>query len=239
MKLTFTLFTFFLSSFIVGQSVQDTIVNTSENKSEGKLITITPFKGIKLYSGIHLKLIPSTEDKLIIYGNDSEYLITTLKKDILRIKYSLKELFKPRNTYIELYFSNPLELIHAYQGSIIESDKLIKNTAIEFKIREGAKLDLEINAEKITSSVNSGGTLILCGESVNHNLRILGGGICESEKLKTKQTTVKVTAGGVAYLHASDLLEAIVNIGGTVRIYGSPTRLVKSKRIGGTIKEMN
>jgi len=57
--------------------------------------------------------------------------------------------------------------------------------------------------------------------------------------LITEQTTVKVTAGGVAYLNASQLLEATVSVGGTVRIHGKPIKLVRKKLIGGTIVEMN
>ncbi len=239
MKLNFILLSLFLSSFMVAQNVQDSIPSAPKRISKGKTISISPFMGLKLYSGIQVKLIPSTENKLVIFGENTENVVTTLKKDVLRIKHSLDQLFNSKNTYIELYFSGPLDLIHSYQGSIIESEGKISTVSIELKAHEGSKIDLEIDAEKITSSVNTGASLILSGETVNHELKILGGGVCESETLKTKQTTAKVTAGGVAYLHASDLLEATVNVGGIVRIHGSPTKLIKRKRIGGTIKEMD
>ena len=50
---------------------------------------------------------------------------------------------------------------------------------------------------------------------------------------------MKVTAGGVAYLHATELLEATVSVGGTVRIHGKPIKLIRKKVIGGTIAEMD
>ncbi|MDB4621181.1 DUF2807 domain-containing protein, partial [Flavobacteriaceae bacterium] len=158
---------------------------------------------------------------------------------VLKIKHSIDQVFNPKNTYIEIYFSKPLDLIYTYQGSVVESKALLQATKIELKANEGSNLDLHIEAEKITSQVNTGGTLNLYGKAVYHDLKILAGGICESENLLTEQTTVKVTAGGVAYIHASDLLEATVNVGGTVRIHGRPTKLIKRKRIGGTITEMN
>ena len=199
----------------------------------------TAFTGIKLFTGIQVKLIPSNENKMVLSGENFETVVVTLNKDVLRIKHSIDQIFNPKNTYIEVYFSTPLDLIHTYQGSIIESQAVLQATKIELKAREGSAIDLHIESEKISSSVNSGSTLSLRGVSVNHELKILGGGICESENLITEQTTVKVTAGGVAYIHASDLLEATVNVGGTVRIHGRPTKLIKRKRIGGTITEMN
>jgi len=241
MKAPLTFFLLFTITLVSAQGiVQDSIpVQETKRLERTKTITVGPFTGIKLFSGIQVKLIPSIENKLVLSGENFETVVTTLKNDVLRIKHSLGQIFNPKNTYIEVYFSTPLDLIHAYQGSIVESQAVLKATKIELKAREGSAIDLHIKSEKISSSVNSGSTLSLRGVAVNHELKILGGGICESETLLTEQTTVKVTAGGVAYIHASDLLEATVNVGGTVRIHGRPIKLIKRKRIGGTITEMN
>jgi len=241
MKAPFTFFLLFTITLVSAQGiVQDSIpVQETKRSERTKTITVGPFTGIKLFSGIQVKLIPSMENKLVLSGENFETVVTTLKNDVLRIKHSLGQIFNPKNTYIEVYFSTPLDLIHAYQGSIVESQAVLKATKIELKAREWSAIDLHIKSEKISSSVYSGSTLSLRGVAVNHELKILGGGICESETLLTEQTTVKVTAGGVAYIHASDLLEATVNVGGTVRIHGRPIKLIKRKRIGGTITEMN
>lgn len=241
MKSIFILLSLIFGHFIFAQTTVKDSVSVQENKQieRSKTIMISPFSGIKVFSGIQIKLIPSTENKLILSGENFETVVTTLKKDVLRIKHSLDQIFNPKNTYIEIYFSQPLDLIHTYQGSIVETKAVLKTTSIELKAHEGSSIEVNLECEKIKSSVNSGATLNIEGSTVNHELKILGGGICESETLLTKQTTVKVTAGGVAYIHASDLLEATVNVGGTVRIHGRPTKLIKTKRIGGTITEMN
>ena len=241
MKSIFILLSLIFGHFIFAQTTVKDSVSVQENKQieRSKTIMISPFSGIKVFSGIQIKLIPSTENKLILSGENFETVVTTLKKDVLRIKQSLDQIFNPKNIYIEIYFSQPLDLIHTYQGSIVETKAVLKTTSIELKAHEGSSIEVNLECEKIKSSVNSGATLNIEGSTVNHELKILGGGICESETLLTKQTTVKVTAGGVAYIHASDLLEATVNVGGTVRIHGRPTKLIKTKRIGGTITEMN
>ena len=210
MKSIFILLSLIFGHFIFAQTTVKDSVSVQENKQieRSKTIMMSPFSGIKVFSGIQVKLIPSTENKLILSGENFETVVTTLKKDVLRIKQSLDQIFNPKNIYIEIYFSQPLDLIHTYQGSIVETKAVLKTTSIELKAHEGSSIEVNLECEKIKSSVNSGATLNIEGSTVNHELKILGGGICESETLLTKQTTVKVTAGGVAYIHASDLLEA-------------------------------
>ena len=207
--------------------------------AQSKTVKLSPFSGLKVYSGIHVKLIPSQENKIVISGENIETVVTTLKKDILKIRHSLDQWLSPSNTYIEVYFTETLDKIHSYQGTKIESEALLETTSIEVKASEGSQQFLNIITERLDASINSGATLNLTGKASTHELSILGGGICEAEDFITNQTIAKVTAGGVAYIHASELLDATVNIGGTVRIHGQPTKLIKRKRIGGTIMEMN
>ena len=79
-----------------------------------KQITISPFFGVNVYSGIHVKLIPSEENKMIISGDNIETVVFTLKKDVLKIRHSINQLLNPSNTYIELYFTEKLDAIHGY-----------------------------------------------------------------------------------------------------------------------------
>ncbi len=212
-------------------------VTTSAQKS--KEVSISPFIGVKVYSGIHVKLIPSDTNKMVIFGDNIETVVFTLKKDVLKIRHSIDQLLNPSTTYVELHFTEDLDALHTYQGSTLESTAEINTTSIILKAHEGSRQTLNIISEKIDSRVKSGGFLNISGKATSHRVSILGGGICEGEKLLTEQTTVKVTAGGVAYLHASELLEATVSVGGTVRIHGKPTKLIRKKVIGGTIVEMN
>ncbi len=212
-------------------------VTTSAQKS--KEVSISPFNGVKVYSGIHVKLIPSDTNKMVIFGDNIETVVFTLKKDVLKIRHSIDQLLNPSTTYVELHFTEDLDALHTYQGSTLESTAEINTTSIILKAHEGSRQTLNITSEKIDSRVKSGGFLNISGKATSHRVSILGVGICEGEKLLTEQTTVKVTAGGVAYLHASELLEATVSVGGTVRIHGKPTKLIRKKVIGGTIVEMN
>ena len=65
------------------------------------------------------------------------------------------------------------------------------------------------------------------------------GGIVEAPNLISSQADVRVKAGGRADIRASDLATAIVSLGGSVRVHGSPKQLVKRVDIGGTIELVN
>ena len=121
--MTLILSNLFAITFVSAQDVvQDSIpVQETKRQERTKTITVGPFTGIKLFSGIQVKLIPSNENKLVLAGENFETVVTTLKNDVLRIKHSIDQIFNPKNTYIEIYFSSPLDLIHTYQGSIVES----------------------------------------------------------------------------------------------------------------------
>ena len=160
---------------------------------ESKTVSISPFLGVSVYSGIHLKLIPSDENKMVISGENIETVVFTLKKDILKIRHSFDQILNPSNTYVELHFTEELDELSSYQGTTIETTAELKTTSMNIKASEGSKQDLRIVAEKIDSRVNSGANLTLAGTTTSHDLSILGGGIFEGETLQTKQTKVKVT----------------------------------------------
>ena len=107
-----------------------TFISLSSFTQSGKEVKVSPFLGVNVYSGIHVKLIPSDENKMIITGENIETVVFTLKKDVLKIRHSIDQLLNPSNTYIELYFTEALDAIHTYQGSTVEVAK-IKTTSIK------------------------------------------------------------------------------------------------------------
>ncbi len=89
---------------------------------------------------------------MVISGENIETVVFTLKKDVLKIKHSIDQLLNPSATYIEVYFTENLDALYTYQGSIIESKAEINTTSIILKIQEGSKQNLNLTAEKIESS---------------------------------------------------------------------------------------
>jgi hypothetical protein len=99
-------------------------------------------------------------------------------------------------------------------------------------------MNLSFEGEKITSVVSTGSQLFLSGKVTNHQSVVNSGGACEAETLISEQTKVSVTAGGMSYVNAKELIEAKVTAGGIIRVYGNPKKMTTKKTIGGQIFEM-
>ena len=71
MKALFTFFLLFTITLISAQEVVQDSISIQETKrpERTKTITVGPFTGIKLFSGIQVKLIPSNENKLVLDRN--------------------------------------------------------------------------------------------------------------------------------------------------------------------------
>ena len=87
MKAPLTFFLLFTITLVSAQGiVQDSLpVQETKRSERTKTITVGPFTGIKLFSGIQVKLIPSIENKLVLSGENFETVVTTLKLSLIHI----------------------------------------------------------------------------------------------------------------------------------------------------------
>jgi hypothetical protein len=206
--------------------------------TQTKTVDLGPFINLKVYSGITTKLIPSTENKLVITSEDPNSIIYRQKGQTLKIRISLAKLIELPTTYIEIHYNQKLDLIDLSQGSSMEAEGMFDQTSLRLKVQEGSQFTGAFKVLKLTSLVASGGQAFLSGTADSHDLSVNSGGTCEAETLVTEQSMVNVTAGGVAYVNATGLMDATVTFNGTIRVYGTPTKLITKKNIGGKIIEM-
>ena len=206
--------------------------------TQTKTVDLGPFINLKIYSGITTKLIPSTENKLVITSEDPNSIIYRQKGQTLKIRISLAKLIELPTTFIEIHYNQKLDLIDLSQGSSMEAEGIFDQTSLRLKVQEGSQFTGVFKVLKLTSLVASGGQAFLSGTADNHDLKVNSGGTCEAETLVTEQSMVNVTAGGVAYVNATGLMDATVTFNGTIRVYGTPTKLITKKNIGGKIIEM-
>ena len=210
--------------------------STSQNYE--RRINVSEFINLKVYSGIEVRLIPAEDNKLIIRGEDRMDVVAKIKGQTLKIRHSLEHILNPSFTYVELYHKGEIDEISLYQGTTLKTDSTYRQTSITLKIQEGSTMNFKFAGQKLTSMVSTGGKLFLSGKVTNHQSSVSSGGACEGEIFETEQTKVNVTAGGLSYAYATELLEAKVTAGGIIRIYGDPKKMVTKKAIGGQIFEM-
>ena len=195
------------------------------------------FDSVKVFDKLNVKLIPSTENKVIINGNREDEVEVVNKNGELKLRMPFPKLMYGDDIIITLFFKK-IETIGASEGTYVSCDKTFEQTSIDLDASEGAEINLDLDVEKVNVRAVTGGVIELSGDATNQNVIITSGGIFNGKDLQTSQTTVSVSAGGQALVFADLLVDAKVKAGGSISIYGKPKQINQKTILGGTIKEM-
>jgi len=194
------------------------------------------FDEVKVFDKINVKLISSSENKVVITGDRADEVETVNKNGELKIRMPFPQLLSGNNIVVKLYFKN-IESISASEGSYVSSETDFKQTILNLNAKSGAEINIDINVDKVNVKANAGGIIELSGKALNQDVVITSGGILKAKDLHTTQTSISVSAGGNADIYATTLVDVKVKAGGSVFIYGKPKQINKEVFIGGTIIE--
>ena len=199
-------------------------------------IKLENFDELRVFDQLNVTLIQSSENKVVITGNNESYFEAVNKNGVLKIRMTLTKILSGADTKVTLYYKN-IQSIDANEGSIVRGEEVFKQTTIKLAAQEGAMIDVELDVDNTTEKLNSGGIINVSGKAVTQKATITSGGIFNAKNLETSQTTVSVSAGGSADVNASTLVNAKVNAGGTISIYGKPKEIKQQAFAGGSITE--
>ena len=194
------------------------------------------FSSLKVYDKLTVKLISSTENKVVISGNREKEVEVVNNNGELKLRMPFPKLLSGDDISIKLYYKN-IDDITANEGSSISSEAVFKQTIFDLNAKEGSRINLKVDAQKVNVKAVTGGIIELSGGAVNQDVVIMSGGVLKAKNLNTSQTTVNLSAGGNAEINASTLVDAKVKAGGTVSIYGKPKQINQQTILGGKIEE--
>ncbi len=194
------------------------------------------FNEIEVFDKLSVKLIPASENKAVITGNRENEVELVNNNGELKLRMPFPKLLSGDDISINLYFKN-IDGISASEGSYVSSESVFKQTIMDLNAREGAEINIKLDAEKVNIKAVTGGIIGLSGEVINQDATIMSGGVLNSRDLSTSQTSINVYAGGNAEINASTLVDAKVKAGGSVYIYGKPRQINKETLFGGKIIE--
>lgn len=200
---------------------------------------IGDFNAVKTYDGLSVTLISSSENKLEFSGEDKESIVVENSKGTLKISLKISKLFAGYKTFVKVFHKDPLTIVQANDESFIKFNKTIQQDLIQLEAYESAIIEADLNVDQLLVKAFFNGEVKASGTSHNQDITINTGGTYSGEKLKTTLTTVAVNAGGNASVFASDYVQANVKAGGTVLIYGNPSKVDEKTLFGGFIKKMN
>jgi|TARA_B110000238_G_scaffold159934_1_gene173523 hypothetical protein len=198
---------------------------------------------LKVYNGISLELIKSTEAKLVITGKKSEKV--KIKNVNNTLKISLPFSLNPEDNYADgevlviLYYSKSLDIIDANEGAII-TGKEIAQEKLEVNAQERAFINLILKVKNLEVRASSGGTIRLSGSVKNQTVDVDLYGVYNGFELETAlNATVKAGTGAKAEIMAGETLNAKVSFGGSIFYKGTPEVVKDKKMIGGIIQKRN
>lgn len=195
------------------------------------------FSTVKVFDQIHVLMVKSNENKIVISGHDSQDVEVVNKKDEVKIRMKFSKLLQGDDISVTLYYKY-VDQVEASEGAYVSSEDIFKAVAFELNAKEGAQIKLNLDVDKLKSKIKSGAILTINGKASNHDVSINSGGILNSKDLNTAQTSVSITAGGEADVFATDFVDAKTTGGGDIDIYGDPKQVNKTNNIGGNINVM-
>ncbi|WP_125718490.1 head GIN domain-containing protein [Flavobacterium ustbae] len=195
------------------------------------------FDTVKVYDKLSVKLVPSSENKIVIKGARETELEAVNKNGILKLRMPFPKLLSGNDLDVTLYYKR-LELIDVNEGALVTGNETIKSTSFKVSAQEGGKINVDLNVDKLKVSSVSGGEITVTGKADNLDASLGAGGYFLGSKLATSQTKVSVSAGGKADVNASTLVDAKVSAGGSIYIYGKPKQINQKTVFGGKIEEV-
>ncbi|NCG04009.1 MAG: DUF2807 domain-containing protein [Bacteroidetes bacterium] len=203
--------------------------------SHAQAIRLGQFDEIKVFDGIRVTVIPSSADSLVVEGKNKDYVSYKNKNGRLYIRMDIKKRLSGFNTTVALFSSSPLEEIDANEGSFVSCQDVLFQQSIVLKAQEGAEIEALLDVQKVSTKTFSGGIVNLKGAAVVQEHRVSAGGVVDASTLDSEQVEVRVKAGGNAAVRATELAQAKVSFGGSVKVYGDPKKLIKKIAVGGNI----
>lgn len=192
------------------------------------------FHQIKVFDLIEVNLIQSDENKILIKGHHVDDIRWTNTDGTLKLRMKLDRKFQGEDTVIEVFYTH-LDLIDANEGSRIHCNELVKQSKIELRAQEGAKIHIGMDVDHVDIRAVSGGIVEASGLARSQKVVINTGGILEGRELRSSSADIKISAGGEAEVFVSDVVDINMKAGGDVKVYGNPDQVYKKTFVGGTI----
>ena len=196
------------------------------------------FNKVTSFDKIDVTLVQGTENKIILHGSSANEVEIVNKNGELKIKMPITKMLSGDNISATVYFTK-LDAVEANEGSRIATIDAISAISFDIICKEGSEVKLlNLQADKLQLRTTQGSIVTVQGKVKNQDILSNSGGKYDGQDCITEQTVVTVNAGGLANVHATDLVEAKTRAGGEIKIYGNPKQINQKTIAGGSIKQV-
>lgn len=207
---------------------------TIDLSAQEKVIDLGSFDELKVYDRIHVILVQSTENKAVISGYKWDDVKVVLENGEVKIRMEIENILEGEEVTVKLHYTDELSLIDANENAKITSENEINSRYLTVRAQEGGEIDITLNTPTLKSKAVTGGVIKIAGEANNQEVIVRTGGNYYGKDLVSDQADVMVFAGGKAFVHVTDFVEANVTAGGTIEIFGDP-KVREDSTLGGSI----
>ena len=203
----------------------------------GQKRVLGEFYELKVYDGINVVLTKSNRNFLEISGENAQNVVVVNRSGTIKLKMEFLKKFKGENTIINIEHKTPVFLIESQRGSKIIIKDTMDQSTVYFKTSFGGQINAQLNVKKARSISVFGGVIQLTGKTDSHEAKTSLGGILKATRLKSNQTKVNASLGGVCSVHGAEVFEASASLGAVINIYGSPKSLTQTSSLRGQVLE--
>ncbi len=203
----------------------------TENRNQGL------FNGISVGGGFDVEIKTGPNAEVLVESDDNiiKYIETKLVKGELRIRLDDINL---RDAHLKVYITVPeLTSIKASASADIEARDVLKSQGlIKLQSTSGGEIKAVLEAPEISASASSGGELNISGRTRDLKAESSSGSTINAGQLLSERTSISVSSGATAKVHASISLDAAASSGGNITYRGA-ANVKKSVSSGGEVEK--
>ncbi|MEY2693415.1 MAG: hypothetical protein RIT03_1806 [Bacteroidota bacterium] len=192
------------------------------------------FTKISVFDKIKVELIQSDENKVVLDGVNATEVEVVNKNGTVKLRLPLVKFLSGQQIEAKIYYSS-LTSIMAAEGSKVIANSQIKSDDLTIETKEGAQVTLDLAVDNLNIKAYTGSELNLTGNSHDLDALINTGADLKAKELTVQHALVNVNTGGIASVTAKEYLSVKVVAGGSVFVYGNPSKLNQSVTAGGSI----
>jgi hypothetical protein len=187
-----------------------------------------------VFDKIKVELIQSDENKVVLDGVNAAEVEVVNKNGTVKLRLPLVKFLSGQQIEAKIYYSS-LTSIMAAEGSKVMANSQIKSDDLTIETKEGAQVTLDLAVDNLNIKAYTGSELNLTGNTHDLDALINTGADLKAKELTVQHALVNVNTGGIASVTAKEYLSVKVVAGGSVFVYGNPSKLNQSVTAGGSI----
>ena len=201
----------------------------------GQKKSIGDFSELIIRDGLHVTLIKSETNEVMITSENEQGVTLTNKDGQLKISMKPVEALKGIDGNIELFYTGRINKIDVSRGAYLSILDTIVTQNIDVISRKGGEIELLLDAKSAKYAAKTGGKIIVKGQVDQQHIHISSGGVVNAEHTLSKDTAAKILFGGSCDIQATSSFNLTTRFGGVARVHGNPLKTVHNKTLGGSI----